>query len=57
MMAPSKRSSLHWVILVTTESALQSQTTFQKQMNVNPTPALAVVVDLQTLVPETFSFL
>ena len=26
------------------------------QMNVNPTPALAVVVDLQTLLPETFSF-
>jgi len=25
-------------------------------MNVNPTPALAVAVDLQTLVPETFSF-
>ena len=35
----------------------QSQTKFQKQMNVNPTPALAVVVDLQTLVPETFSFM
>jgi DNA polymerase II small subunit len=35
----------------------QSQTKFQKQMNVNPTPALAVVVDLQTLEPETFSFL
>jgi DNA polymerase II small subunit len=34
----------------------QSQTKFQKQMNVNPTPALAVAVDLQTLVPETFSF-
>ena len=34
----------------------QSQTKFQKQMNVNPTPALAVVVDLQTLIPETFSF-
>lgn len=34
----------------------QSQTKFQKQMNVNPTPALAVVVDLQTLLPETFSF-
>jgi DNA polymerase II small subunit len=34
----------------------QSQTSFQKQMNVNPTPAQAVVVDLQTLVPETFSF-
>ncbi|MDO9326847.1 MAG: DNA-directed DNA polymerase II small subunit [Methanoregula sp.] len=35
----------------------QSQTKFQHQMNVNPTPALAVVVDLQTLIPETFSFL
>jgi DNA polymerase II small subunit len=35
----------------------QSQTTFQKQMNVNPTPALAVAVDLQTMVPETFSFM
>jgi DNA polymerase II small subunit len=35
----------------------QSQTAFQKQMNVNPTPAQAVMVDLQTLVPETFSFL
>ncbi len=34
----------------------QSQTKFQKQMNVNPTPALAVTVDLQTLIPETFSF-
>jgi DNA polymerase II small subunit len=34
----------------------QSQTAFQKQMNVNPTPAQAVVVDLQTLIPETFSF-
>jgi len=27
----------------------QSQTAFQKQMNVNPTPAQAVMVDLQTL--------
>lgn len=35
----------------------QSQTAFQKQMNVNPTPAQAVVVDLQRLVPETFTFL
>jgi DNA polymerase II small subunit len=34
----------------------QSQTKFQKQMNGNPTPALAGVVDLQTLVPATFSF-
>jgi DNA polymerase II small subunit len=35
----------------------QSQTAFQKQMNVNPTPAQAVVVDLQTLIPESFTFL
>ena len=35
----------------------QSQTKFQKQMNVNPTPAQAVVVDLQTLEPETFTFM
>jgi DNA polymerase II small subunit len=35
----------------------QSQTAFQKQMNVNPTPAQAVVVDLQTLIPEVFTFL
>ncbi|MCX6685359.1 MAG: DNA-directed DNA polymerase II small subunit [Methanoregula sp.] len=34
----------------------QSQTAFQKQMNVNPTPALAVTVDLQTLRPEIVSF-
>jgi DNA polymerase II small subunit len=34
----------------------QSQTLFQKQMNVNPTPAEAVVVDLQTLHPEILSF-
>ena len=35
----------------------QSQTTFQKQMNVNPTPAQAVVVDLQTLQPEILVFM
>ena len=34
----------------------QSQTAFQKQMNVNPTPAEAVVVDLQTLRPEIRTF-
>ena len=34
----------------------QSQTKFQKQMNVDPTPGLAVVVDLQTLLHETFTF-
>ncbi|MDD1720030.1 MAG: metallophosphoesterase family protein, partial [Methanoregulaceae archaeon] len=35
----------------------QSQTSFQKQMNVNPTPARAVVLDLQTLQPEVMEFL
>jgi len=35
----------------------QSQTAFQKQMNVNPTPAQAVVVDLQTLQPEIRLFM
>jgi DNA polymerase II small subunit len=34
----------------------QSQTLFQKQMNVNPTPALAVSVDLQTLIPQVIDF-
>lgn len=34
----------------------QSQTSFQKQMNVNPTPAEAVVVDLHTLRPEIKAF-
>jgi len=34
----------------------QSQTPFQKQMNVNPTPARAVVVDLQTLDPRVLDF-
>ncbi len=35
----------------------QSQTAFQRQMNVNPTPAEVVILDLQTLVPEVVSFL
>lgn len=35
----------------------QSQTSFQKQMNINPTPAEAVVVDLSTLGYETVRFL
>jgi DNA polymerase II small subunit len=36
--------------------AWQSQTAFQKQMNINPTPARAVVVNLQTLEPEIVDF-
>jgi len=34
----------------------QSQTAFQKQMNINPTPARAFVIDLQTLQPEVMDF-
>ena len=34
----------------------QSQTSFQKQMNIQPTPARAVVVDLQTLEPKIYDF-
>ena len=34
----------------------QSQTSFQKQMNIHPTPARAFVVDLQTLQPEVMDF-
>lgn len=35
----------------------QSQTAFQKQMNIQPTPAKAIVLDLQTLQPEVYDFL
>jgi DNA polymerase II small subunit len=35
----------------------QSQTSFQKQMNISPTPAEAVVVDLSTLSYEKYCFL
>lgn len=34
----------------------QSQTSFQKQMNIQPTPARAMVVDLHTLEPQIFDF-
>jgi DNA polymerase II small subunit len=36
--------------------AWQSQTAFQKQMNIHPTPARAVVLDLQTLKPQVVDF-
>ncbi|MDD1671631.1 MAG: DNA polymerase II small subunit, partial [Methanomicrobiales archaeon] len=36
--------------------AWQSQTSFQKQMNINPTPGRAVVLDLQTLTPQVLDF-
>jgi DNA polymerase II small subunit len=34
----------------------QSQTAFQKQMNINPTPGKAVHLDLQTLIPKVMDF-
>jgi len=34
----------------------QSQTAFQKQMNINPTPAKAVVLDLQNLQTKVLDF-
>jgi DNA polymerase II small subunit len=36
--------------------AWQSQTAFQRQMNVHPTPGRAVILDLQTLQPEVLDF-
>ncbi|MDD1675774.1 MAG: DNA-directed DNA polymerase II small subunit [Methanomicrobiales archaeon] len=36
--------------------AWQSQTAFQKQMNINPTPGRAVILDLQTLTPQVLDF-
>jgi DNA polymerase II small subunit len=36
--------------------AWQSQTSFQKQMNINPTPGIAIQLDLQTLVPQVMDF-
>ncbi len=35
----------------------QSQTAFQKQMNIQPTPARVIVLDLMTLQPEVYTFL
>lgn len=43
-------------VLGVNPGAWQSQTAFQKQMNVNPTPGRAVALDLQTLVPEVHDF-
>ncbi|MDD1673154.1 MAG: DNA-directed DNA polymerase II small subunit, partial [Methanomicrobiales archaeon] len=36
--------------------AWQSQTAFQKQMNINPTPGRAVILDLQTLATKILDF-
>ncbi|MDD1725136.1 MAG: metallophosphoesterase, partial [Methanospirillum sp.] len=35
----------------------QSQTAFQKQMNIQPTPAVAIALDLMTLQPRMYDFL
>ncbi len=43
-------------VLCVNSGTWQSQTSFQKQMNIQPTPARAVIVDLQTLKPEVVDF-
>jgi DNA polymerase II small subunit len=43
-------------VLGVNPGAWQSQTAFQKQMNVNPTPGRAVALDLRSLVPEVHDF-
>ncbi|QSZ67467.1 DNA-directed DNA polymerase II small subunit [Methanofollis aquaemaris] len=43
-------------VLMVNAGTWQSQTAFQKQMNLVPTPAQAVVLDLQSLEPEVFDF-
>lgn len=35
----------------------QSQTAFQKQMNIQPTPAVAIALDLMTLQPKVYDFM
>jgi len=44
-------------VLMINAGTWQSQTAFQKQMNTVPTPAQAVVLDLQSLEPEIVDFL
>lgn len=44
-------------VLMINAGTWQSQTAFQKQMNTVPTPAQAVVLDLQTLEPELIDFM
>ncbi|MHC1626492.1 MAG: DNA-directed DNA polymerase II small subunit [Methanoculleaceae archaeon] len=43
-------------VLCVNAGAWQAQTSFQKQMNIQPTPARAVVVDLRTLEPRMVDF-
>lgn len=43
-------------VLAINAGTWQSQTSFQKQMNIQPTPARAIIVDLQTMEPEVIDF-
>lgn len=43
-------------VLAVNAGTWQSQTAFQKQMNIQPTPAQAIVLNLSTLQPEVFDF-
>lgn len=44
-------------VLAVNAGAWQSQTAFQKQMNINPTPGQAIIVDLESMEPEVYDFL
>lgn len=44
-------------VLAVNAGTWQSQTAFQKQMNIQPTPAQAVILNLSTLHPEIYDFL
>jgi DNA polymerase II small subunit len=46
----------HRGVLGVNAGCWQSQTKFQKQVNVTPTPGRAVIVDLQTLEPKVMEF-
>ncbi|MDO9540605.1 MAG: DNA-directed DNA polymerase II small subunit [Methanocalculus sp.] len=43
-------------VLAVNAGAWQSQTAFQKQMNINPTPGQAVIVDLESMEPKICDF-
>ncbi|WAI02519.1 DNA-directed DNA polymerase II small subunit [Methanogenium organophilum] len=43
-------------VLALNAGTWQSQTAFQKQMNIQPTPARAIIVDLQTMEPKVIDF-
>ena len=44
-------------VLCVNAGTWQGQTSFQKQMNINPTPAEAIVVDLATMGHEKLCFM